>query len=50
MITVQCIMYFVVFFSTGVQIVSCTLSSDLVLSENTGLFNPVLCVSQCNFF
>ena len=33
------------FFSTGVQIVSCTLSSDSVLSESTGLFNPVLSVS-----
>ena len=32
-------------YSTGVQIVSCTLSSDLVLSESTGLFNPVLSVS-----
>ena len=37
-------------YSTGVQIVSCTLSDDSVLSENTGLFNPVLCVSQWNLF
>ena len=37
-------------YSTGVQIVSCTLSDDSVLSESTGLFNPVLCVSQLNFF
>ena len=35
-------------YSTGVQIVSCTLSDDSVLSESTGLFNPVLCVSQWN--
>ena len=34
----------------SVQIVSCTLSDDLVLSESTGLFNPVLCVSQWNLF
>ena len=33
------------FYSTGVQIVSCTLSSDSVLSESTGLFNLVLSVS-----
>ena len=33
-------------YSTGVQIVSCTLSDDSVLSESTGLCNPVLCVSQ----
>ena len=32
-------------YSTGVQIVSCTLSRDSVLSESTGLFNPVLSVS-----
>ena len=38
------------FYSTGVQIVSCTLSDDSVLSESTGLFNPVLCVSQWNIF
>ena len=37
-------------YSTGVQIVSCTLSDDSVLSESTGLFNPVLCVSQWNLF
>ena len=37
-------------YSTGVQIVSCTLSSDSVLSERTGLFNPVLCVGQRNRF
>ena len=30
------------YYSTGVQIVSCTLSDDSVLSESTGLFNPVL--------
>ena len=36
------------YYSTGVQIVSCTLSDDSVLSESTGLFNPVLCVSQWN--
>ena len=29
------------YYSTGVQIVSCTLSDDSVLSESTGLFNPV---------
>ena len=34
------------YYSTGVQIVSSTLSDDSVLSESTGLFNPVLCVSQ----
>ena len=38
------------YYSTGVQIVSCTLSNDSVLSESTGLFNPVLCVSQWNRF
>ena len=38
--------YFVAYYSTGVQIVSCTLSDDSVLSGSTGLFNPVLCVSQ----
>ena len=32
-------------YSTGVQIVSCTLSDDSVLSDN-----PVLCVSQWNLF
>ena len=32
-------------YSTGVQIVSCTLSSDSVFSDSTGLFNPVLWVS-----
>ena len=32
-------------YSTAVQIVSCTLSSDSVLSQSTGLFNPVLSVS-----
>ena len=37
-------------YSTGVHIVSCTLSDDSVLSESTGLFNPVLCVSQWNLF
>ena len=37
-------------YSTGVQIVSCTLSDDSVISESTGLFNPVLCVSQWNLF
>ena len=40
----------VIYYSTGVQIVSCTLSDDSVLSESTGLFNPVLCVSQWNLF
>ena len=35
----------VIYYSTGVQIVSCTLSSDSVLSDSTGLFNPVLSVS-----
>ena len=35
-------------YSTGVQIVSCTLSDDSVFTESTGLFNPVLCVSQWN--
>ena len=34
-----------IFYSTGVQIVNCTLSSDSVLSDSTGLFNPVLSVS-----
>ena len=38
------------FYSTGVQIVNSTLSDDSVLSESTGLFNPVLCVSQWNLF
>ena len=33
------------YYSTGVQTVSCTLSSDSVLSDSTGLFNPVLSVS-----
>ena len=42
--------YFTNNYSTGVQIVSCTLSDDSVLSQNTGLFNPVLCVSQWNLF
>ena len=37
-------------YSTGVQIVSCTLSDDSVLSESTGLCNLVLCVSQWNLF
>ena len=32
-------------YSTDVHIVSCTFSSDSVLSESTGLFNPVLSVS-----
>ena len=32
----------VLYYSTVVQIVSCTLSSDSVLWESTGLFNPVL--------
>ena len=43
-------LYLVHHYSTGVQIVSCTLSDDSVLSESTGLFNPVLCVSQWNLF
>ena len=38
------------YYCTGVQIVSCTLSDNSVLSESTGLFNPVLCVSQWNLF
>ena len=38
------------YYSTGAQIVSCTLSDDSVLSESTGLFNSVLCVSQWNLF
>ena len=42
--------WFIFNYSTGVQIVSCTLSDDSVLSESTGLFNPVLCVSQWNLF
>ena len=33
------------YYSTYEQIVSVTLSSDSVLSESTGLFNPVLSVS-----
>ena len=37
--------HLVLYYSTGVQIVSCTLSSDSVLSDSTGLFNPVLSVS-----
>ena len=37
--------HFVEYYSTGVQIVNCTLSSDSVLSDSTGLFNPVLSVS-----
>ena len=36
------------YYSTGAQIVSCTFSSDLVLSESTGLFSLVLCVRQLN--
>ena len=32
---------FINIYSTGVQIVSCTLSDDSVLSENTGLNNSV---------
>ena len=39
-----------IYYSTGVQIVSCTLSDDSVFSEITVLFNPVLCVSQWNLF
>ena len=38
------------YYSTGVQIVGCTLSDDSVLSESTGLINPVLCVSRWNLF
>ena len=37
------------FYSTCVQIVSCTLSSDLEFSESTGSFNPVLSVSANEF-
>ena len=35
----------ITYYSKGVQIVSCTLSNDTVLSESTGLFNLVLSVS-----
>ena len=38
------------YYSTGVQIVSCTLSSDSVFSESTGLFNLVFCASQWNLY
>ena len=38
------------YYNTGVQIGSCTVSSDSVLPDSSGLFNPVLCVSQLNFF
>ena len=38
----------IIYYSTGVQIVSCTLSDDSVLSESTGLNN--ICVSQWNLF
>ena len=38
------------YYTTGVQIVICTLSDESVLSESTGLFNPVLCVSQWYIF
>ena len=37
-------------YSKSVQIVSYALSGDLVLSENTGLFNPAFSVSQWNIF
>ena len=37
-------------YNTGVQIVNCTLSDDSVLSESTGLFKLVLCVSQWYIF
>ena len=37
-------------YSTGVQVVSCTLSAGSVLSDSTALFNLVLCVSQWNLF
>ena len=40
----------IIYYSTGVHIVNCTLSDDSVLSESTGLFNPVLGVSQWNLF
>ena len=40
----------VCYHSTWVQIVSCTLSDDSVLWDSTGLFSPVLCVSQWNLF
>ena len=36
--------YIITYYSTDVQIVSCTLSSDSVLSESIGLSNPVLYV------
>ena len=45
-----CFCFKVFYYSTGIQIISCTLSDDSVLSESTGLFNPVLCVSQWNLF
>ena len=40
----------VLYFRTGEQIVSCTLSGVSVLSESTGLFSLVLCVSGGNIF
>ena len=44
---IHCIcIHIAMYYSTGVQIVSYVLSDDTVLSESTGLFNPVLCVSQ----
>ena len=36
--------------NTGVQIGSCALSSDSVLSESTGLFNHISRISQWNLF
>ena len=38
-------MALILHYSTGVQIVSCTLSRDSVLSESTGSFNEALSVS-----
>ena len=41
---------YVTYYSTGVQIASCTLSGDSVLPESTELFDPVLCAIQWNLF
>ena len=42
--------YVVEYYSTDLQIVSCTLSGGSVLSESNGLSNRVLLVSQWNIF
>ena len=42
--------YVVEFYSTDLQIVSCTLSGGSILSESTELSNRVLLVSQWNLF